>query len=162
MIAEDIPKWLQTHIDNVHNVGIFGPDHKPNHVLINEYQSGQGISPHLDGNLFYPTIATISLGSHTVLNFYEPISDEQKLETTCPSLEERLKFKLYLAPRSLILIKDQMFNHFLHGIEEVKSDDKTGLIFPHNHAGNQQLDRETRVSLTIRHVPKTKKIKIRL
>ena len=45
----------------------------PNHVLLNEYLPGQGIMPHLDGNLFFPTITTINLGSHTVLNLYHPL-----------------------------------------------------------------------------------------
>ena len=35
---------------------------RPNHILLNEYLPGQGIIPHLDGDLFYPTIATVSLG----------------------------------------------------------------------------------------------------
>jgi alkylated DNA repair protein alkB family protein 6 len=39
---------------------------KPNHVLLNEYLPGQGISPHLDGDLFYPTIATVSLGNYKI------------------------------------------------------------------------------------------------
>ena len=45
MIAEDIPNWLQDHIDNIHQLGIFGNGNttKPNHVLINEYNTGQGI-----------------------------------------------------------------------------------------------------------------------
>ena len=67
----NIPNWLQCHINKIQDLSIFEEHSKPNHVLINEYLPGQGISPHLDGNLFYPTIATISLGSHTVLNFYE-------------------------------------------------------------------------------------------
>ena len=40
---------------------------KPNHILLNEYLPGQGISPHLDGDLFYPTIATVSLGNSIVI-----------------------------------------------------------------------------------------------
>ena len=35
---------------------------RPNHILLNEYLPGQGIIPHIDGDLFYPTIATVSLG----------------------------------------------------------------------------------------------------
>ena len=34
--------------------------------------------PHLDGPLFYPTITTVSLGSHTVLDFYQPLNEERK------------------------------------------------------------------------------------
>ena len=168
MIAEDIPNWLQTHIDKVHQIGIFGDGlaTKPNHVLVNEYKAGQGISPHLDGNLFYPTIATISLGSHTVLNFYQPLSEQEMLDSCCSSLENRLKFKIFIPERSLILIQDQMFHHFLHGIEENTEDicDKN-LIFPPQIEAKKeetQLKRDTRVSLTMRHVPNTKKIKIRL
>ena len=103
---------MRIHLDKVHDLGIFG-EHQPNHVLINEYKAGQGISPHLDGNLFYPTIATISLGSHTVLNFYEPLSEIH--DQPCSSLENRLKYKVYVPPKSLILIKDQMFHHYLVG-----------------------------------------------
>lgn len=40
---------------------------RPNHILLNEYLPGQGISPHLDGDLFYPTIATVSLGTFPAL-----------------------------------------------------------------------------------------------
>ena len=32
--------------------------------------SGQGILPHEDGPLYFPTVTTISLGSHAVLDFY--------------------------------------------------------------------------------------------
>ena len=46
-----------------------------NHVLLNEYTPGQGIMPHLDGDLFFPTISTVNLGSHSVLNFYDPIKE---------------------------------------------------------------------------------------
>ena len=51
------------------------PSENPaNHVLLNEYTPGQGIMPHVDGNLFFPTITTLNLGSHTILKFYDPPS----------------------------------------------------------------------------------------
>lgn len=162
MIAEDIPTWLQCHIDKIHHLGVFGSNHKPNHVLINEYKPCQGISPHLDGDLFYPTIATISLGSHTVLNFYEPLTEDEKTgQESCSSLEDRLKFKVYIPQRSLILIQEKMFHYYLHGIEEISRDicDENLIIPP--AVENPDFDRDTRISLTIRHVPKTRKIKIR-
>lgn len=34
------------------------------------------LQPHEDGPLFYPTIATINLGSHGVLDYYEKPSDD--------------------------------------------------------------------------------------
>ncbi len=159
MIKEDIPSWLQAQIDKIDNLGIFGTA-KPNHVLINEYKSGQGISPHLDGTLFYPTIATISLGSQTVLNFYEPLGESEKNES-CRNLTERLKYKIYIPQRSLILIQEQMFHYYLHGIEEIERDSNCDLIVPKS-IEDIKTERETRLSLTIRHVPKAKTIKIRL
>ncbi|KAG8237252.1 hypothetical protein J437_LFUL011280 [Ladona fulva] len=75
MLVEQIPQWLSLYLGKVYELGVFNDDIKPNHVLINEYLAGQGIMPHFDGPLFYPTIATLSLGSHTVLNFYQPQDD---------------------------------------------------------------------------------------
>ncbi|CAN0496491.1 unnamed protein product, partial [Discosporangium mesarthrocarpum] len=34
----------------------------PNHVLLNEYSGGQGISPHKDGPLYDGRVAILSLG----------------------------------------------------------------------------------------------------
>uniref|UniRef100_A0A670ZM94 AlkB homolog 6 n=1 Tax=Pseudonaja textilis TaxID=8673 RepID=A0A670ZM94_PSETE len=42
MVAEKLPPWLQRYVDRVSSLGVFGG--KPaNHVLVNEYQPGQGI-----------------------------------------------------------------------------------------------------------------------
>ncbi|CAK1555065.1 unnamed protein product [Leptosia nina] len=158
MVAETIPKWLDTYLQKIHKLDLMC-DKKPNHVLINEYLPGQGILPHLDGSLFYPTITTISVGSHIVLNFYEPISqDEANLKP---------QFSFLLEPRSLLILQDQLFSRFLHGIEEIEEDNinasiqnldmcseayKTGMCIP----------RATRVSLTIRHVPKTSAFKLNI
>ena len=38
--------------------------------------------PHEDGPLYYPTVSTISLGSHTLLDFYSPITDTQSADDT--------------------------------------------------------------------------------
>ncbi|KAI9552259.1 hypothetical protein GHT06_022621 [Daphnia sinensis] len=69
MIPEAIPQWLQKWIEKVAEFQAFS--NLPNHVLINEYKPSEGIMPHLDGPLYSSTIATINLGSHTVLNFYK-------------------------------------------------------------------------------------------
>ena len=34
--------------------------------------------PHEDGPLYYPTVSTISLGSHTLLDFYKPLTDTEE------------------------------------------------------------------------------------
>ena len=56
------------------------PENSPaNHVLLNEYTPGQGIMPHVDGNLFFPTITTVNLGSHAILKFYDPPSGSDQI-----------------------------------------------------------------------------------
>ena len=71
---------------------------------------------------------------------------------------------MLLERRSLILVRDDMYTTFLHGIAEVNSDTVTDTVVNvdkcyHVKVGDQ-LDRTTRVSLTIRYVPKLLKAKI--
>jgi alkylated DNA repair protein alkB family protein 6 len=41
MISENIPNWLNTYCNKIGSLNIF--DNKiPNHILINEYEAGQG------------------------------------------------------------------------------------------------------------------------
>ena len=159
MIAEPLPIWLQSVVDDVNSTGIFG-HHPANHVLLNEYLPGQGIMPHLDGDLFYPTITTVSLGSHTVLDFYEPLKDDGDHR----SLEDRFQFSLFVRPRSLLVLKEDLYHKYLHGIREVDSDqDCEGVVIKrYEGGGGKMISRGTRISLTIRNVPKTTKMKIKL
>ncbi|XP_039754919.1 alpha-ketoglutarate-dependent dioxygenase alkB homolog 6 [Pararge aegeria] len=158
MIAEEIPKWLQKYLNNINSLNVM--DGKmPNHVLVNEYLPGQGILPHLDGSLFYPTITTISVASHTILKFLEPNSAEN------PTLKP--VFSLLLEPRSLLILKDKLFHYYLHCIEEVNEDCLDDSIVNLNMCSDKYvkgvtLPRETRISLTIRHVPKTTSFKINI
>lgn len=184
MIAEEMPNWLKTYTEKLGKLNLFNGK-TPNHVLVNEYTPGQGIMPHTDGPLFYPTISTINLGSHTVLNFYHPVSSpesssneelNQKSTNGTPnteevasnateatktgSLAERFAFSLLLEPRSLLILKDKTYEHFLHGIDETKADVITSEILNADKCGvtiGEELERSTRISLTIRHVPKTTK-----
>ena len=63
-----------------------------------------------------------------------------------------------------MVLKDQCYSSLLHGIQEVKEDQMDESIF--NLAEEEKergvMARDTRISLTIRHVPKTSKLKIRL
>uniref|UniRef100_H2YYH0 Fe2OG dioxygenase domain-containing protein n=1 Tax=Ciona savignyi TaxID=51511 RepID=H2YYH0_CIOSA len=169
MIAETIPDWLTECGSLVQKTKMFD-DKTPNHVLVNEYKPGQGIMPHKDGPLYHPTVATISLGCHTCLDFYDDISVEGSYD-----LMDRYKFSLFLEPRSLLILKYSMYENLLHGIKEAFVDHvnssfvkNTSLIGDPNvrksllQNESLQLQRmNTRVSLTIRHVPKTVKLKLR-
>lgn len=168
MIAEELPQWLQRYVNRVENLDIFDEQHKPNHVLINEYKPGQGIMPHFDGPLFYPTITTISCGSHALLEFCKKQdSDSQTESSQARSTKSKKGFSILVEPRSLLVLKDLMYHDFQHSIAEVHADGITDSIINLNETGKQYtvgdlIQRSTRYSLTIRHVPKTTKLKIKL
>lgn len=164
MIAETIPSWLQNYVDRINQLnGVFEDGKKANHVLVNEYLSGQGIMPHSDGPLFYPTITTISCGSHTMLEFHEPQESDDGV-----SMERVSVAKLFVEPRSLLILKDDMYNKYLHSIAEVDEDvidesiSNLSRIISEDHRVGCVLKRTKRLSFTIRHVPKTSKMKIKL
>lgn len=163
MIAEEIPSWLLSYVDKINQLtGVFEENRKANHVLVNEYLPGEGIMAHLDGPLFYPTITTISCGSHTVLEFQEPReSDDVQVK-----LERRPVTKILVKPRSLLILKDAMYEKYLHSIAEINSDTIddgiANLSSEDSIKRGDVLSRTKRISLTIRHVPKTSKMKIKI
>ncbi|CRL01631.1 CLUMA_CG014375, isoform A [Clunio marinus] len=151
MIAEDIPSYLQSYLDKVNSLKIFG-DVEANHILLNEYTAGQGIMPHFDGPLFYPTITTVSIGSHTILEFYQ---SQDMTRDVC--------FKVLVEPRSLLILKDELYSCYMHAISEVDEDDISDVLIKNKRSSEQEIcKRGTRYSLTIRNVPKTTKFKLKL
>lgn len=147
---------------------------KANHVLVNEYLPGQGIMPHTDGPLFYPVICTISCGSHTILRFHENDTkiDDIDTDTVAPAVPENRKLvcQLLIEPRSLLILKDDMYTMYLHSIAEQTHDIITTQLSNLGQCADDELknqvggtiERNRRISLTIRHVPKTSKIRLRL
>ena len=81
------------------------------------------------------------------------------------SWEERHITSLLLEPRSLVLVREDMYKVHLHGIaertEDTITDEIANLESTDINIGDV-LKRGTRVSLTIRHVPKVLKAKIKL
>lgn len=150
---------------------------------MNEYLPKQGIMPHLDGPLFYPTITTISCGSHAVLEFLEANDSNpefaETLKTTHEGSSEKIDVsetnhttrkiicKLLIERRSLLILKDDMYHKYLHAISEIDEDVMSENVANLQHCSysyklGEKIKRETRVSLTIRHVPKTSKMKLKL
>lgn len=162
MIPEPLPSWLQAIVNEVNAIGHLPSESPANHVLLNEYTPGQGIMPHVDGNLFFPTITTLNLGSHAILKFYDPPSSEA-LDTS--ATHPRYRFGLLLQPRSMLVLKDELYHDFFHGIDESKEDSVDNNVRNLIRAGvevGDKVKRNTRVSLTIRNVPRTSKAKILL
>jgi alkylated DNA repair dioxygenase AlkB len=100
----------------------------PSQLIINEYQPGQGISPHVDSLLFGEQIVSISLGSGAMMDF------------TNKTTKERVS--IYLEPRSAILMQGDARYLWTHGIAHRKSDKVGGVKVP----------RTRRISLTFRTI----------
>lgn len=156
MIAEKIPDHVQKIIDKVNAMEILG-DKKANHVLLNEYKAGEGIDSHFDGPIFHPIITTLSIGSHTVLEFNKPSNDDEKFV-------KNVEFKILVEPRSLLVLKDDLYTSYMHSISEIEEDDVTDELLRNvsQEIKDQKSSwmRTTRYSLTIRNVPKTSKMKL--
>lgn len=154
MLAEKLPDWLLKYTEKISLLGAFAGK-TANHVLVNEYKFGEGIMPHEDGPLYHPTVTTITLGSHTVLDFYRPVCQNQ---TEIPQTEDsRYMLSLLVQRQSLLILQDDMYKCYLHGIKGVYEDVLSKHVVNLSSAGAQvgdTLPRSTRISLTIRHVPK--------
>nr|XP_033812282.1 alpha-ketoglutarate-dependent dioxygenase alkB homolog 6 isoform X2 [Geotrypetes seraphini] len=120
MMAEKLPDWLQMYAERISSYGMFGGN-IANHVLVNEYRPGEGIMPHEDGPMYFPTVTTISLGSHTLLDFYHPVGREQQRTdeqvTTCQmEAGPALSFPAGGATQSCWVLSGDMYSCYLHGI----------------------------------------------
>nr|AAW27592.1 unknown [Schistosoma japonicum] len=186
MLAEEIPHWLQIYMDRISYLGLFGcnnstddNNNKANHALVNEYEPGQGIFPHHDGPLYYPVVATINLNSYGILDFYEPLDKSADPEAKSTLLNDRYVGSIYLKPRSLNIVAEQMYTHYMHGIAERENDlliyhedylkrsedltENAAAIHNWTVSGlgdirSQLCHRGKRVSVTIRYVPNVIKI----
>ena len=78
---------------------------RPNQVIVNEYQIGQGIAPHTDRDCFGPVIATISLAAH------------RRMKLSCG--DEKEEIDLY--PRSLLVMKGSARTDWKHSIPPVSA-----------------------------------------
>lgn len=131
----------------------------PNHVLVNEYKPGEGILPHEDGPLYFPVVTNITLNSSTVIDFYRPrksISCEVPDDTEGEEKNYHIG-SLLLERRSLLITSGSMYTDYLHGIDtrtEDVVDDSIKNIDACSAKLGTVLQRGTRVSLTIRVVPK--------
>lgn len=122
-----LPDWLARHAERLHTEGLF--TQVPDQVIINEYQPGQGIAPHIDCvPCFTDTIASLSLSSPCVMGFIHT--------------ETKAKIPVLLEPRSLVAVSDDARYRWQHAIPHRKTDRHNGKTF----------QRERRLSLTFRKV----------
>lgn len=120
-----MPHWISEVLAKLVARGYFSKT--PDQMIVNEYLPGQGIAPHVDCEpCFEDTIASLSLGSGTVMNFHQ----------------KSRKTEVYLPPRSIVVLKGESRYEWKHSIPKRKSDVIHG----------NRVKRTTRVSLTFRRV----------
>ena len=131
LIPTPVPEWLAAQMAKVRaSAGDLLPA-PINHVLVNEYQPGDGILPHQDGAAYYPAVAIVSLGCDAVMRF-APRRDETSNETKTSLKDDDGSFRslrsvsrpfgVFLPRRSLLVFDGALYERYLHGIDAVRED----------------------------------------
>ena len=113
---------------------------RPQHVLVNEYQPGQGIDAHRDGPLYEPRVAILSLGSHATFEFLRNDGGRACLSS------------LLIPARGLLVFADGAYSEHLHRVTAVSVDELGESTIRLGEASAPALRRIRRVSLTVRRV----------
>lgn len=102
--------------------GIFPPHLAPNHVLVNQYQPGEGIMHHTDGPLYHDCVVILSVGFPALMSFRPRLSPEQ---IGCASNKSNQSgatdtldtVSVVLQPNSLLYFSNEAYSSYLHGID---------------------------------------------
>ncbi|KAF2637160.1 alkB, alkylation repair protein 6 [Massarina eburnea CBS 473.64] len=180
LLAAPLPQWLTSPmLSRFEKLGLFRdtPHREPNHVLINEYGSGEGIMAHEDGGAYARVVATVSLGGSVCLDVTSKVggSSEEKGDdgsgigekangTNGTDRKYSIPTRILQEPRSLLITTGPAYEDLLHGISPVEVDDHLDAetvanwsLLGDSHvfedAGGRN-ERATRISLTYRDVLK--------
>mmetsp|Transcript_568 Transcript_568/g.964 ORF Transcript_568/g.964 Transcript_568/m.964 type:complete len:269 (-) Transcript_568:62-868(-) len=149
--GDNLPAWLQSLASEFVCDAFFDSDFPPNHVLINEYQPGEGIMHHTDGPLYLDKVVIISLGSPAVMSFRPRLKAE---ELGIAAADEVVN--IILKPRSILFFSNEAYSCYMHGIVARPVDDcraLPNLLRANQSVGSEdEICRGVRTSLTIRHM----------
>ena len=148
----ELPPILQRMSNTLVSIGAFHSSNPPNHILVNEYQPGEGIIPHTDGPAYHSCTATISLGGSDVIfklrkrqHFTAENCDQEQLNTQ-PKLDVILH-----GNGSLIVFRDNAYLEHTHEISEGLFEETTERgICRNDLSGGTIIKRGYRISLTFR------------
>ncbi|KAI0292982.1 hypothetical protein B0F90DRAFT_1644327 [Multifurca ochricompacta] len=159
LLTQPLPPFICNYPDLISRIASTGafdesPHQRPNHVILNEYRPGQGIMPHQDGPAYHPVVATLSLGSHTVMHYYD-----------LPAHEREPILSLLLEPRSLVITTREQYTARAHGIDVVMEDrirdfELANAAMLSSGDDGDVLQRRTRYSLTCRDVARVMNVGI--
>ncbi|ETO04204.1 hypothetical protein RFI_33193 [Reticulomyxa filosa] len=153
-------KWCELLIDKICNDSeIFDEHHRPNHILINNYEIGEGIMAHKDGPAYYPLVCILSLHSAITILFFQkpPVVRKSEDGHSLIQLKPNPVLQVILEPRSLFIFRDDLYHHYYHMILEADNDVifdtcvNHNLTFPTFSVGDVLPRKQKRVSITIRH-----------
>lgn len=120
-----LPDWSMPFLEQLQQAGLI--EQQPDQLIINEYEPGQGISPHIDCRpCFGEVIMSLTLNSSCIMEFTRA---EEKIE-------------LLLEPRSLLMMRGEARHVWKHGIPARKKDVYAG----------KSIERKRRISLTFRTI----------
>jgi len=123
-----IPSFLAKLGERLVTEGFF--PRNPECIIVNNYEPGQGIVPHIDVvEHFGPQVVTLSLMSPIRMLFMNDADRKDRFEIALPA-------------RSLLSINDEARFKWLHGIRARKTDEIDGLT----------LKRGRRISISFRNV----------
>ena len=117
MVPQPLPPWARSLCDALVQAGVFDASTPPNHILLNEYQEGQGLPAHCDGPLYDPCVAIISLVSDGVLEFLPEGTDDKDDGHHA----QRLHAMVLLRSRSLLVFKGKAYDECRHRVLPVSS-----------------------------------------
>ena len=104
----------------------------PDQVIVNEYEPGQGIAPHIDRDCFGPAVATLSLGDRWPMQFIPSGGSAVAAESE----------EIFLDVGSMLVLRGDARTKWMHGIVKRRTDGQ----------GRSRRQRRRRVSVTFRTV----------
>jgi alkylated DNA repair dioxygenase AlkB len=75
-VAPPIPPWCVFVVERLMEQGVLRV--RPDQLIVNEYEPGQGIYPHVDSAFFEDGIVSVSLGADIVMDFIHQATNEHR------------------------------------------------------------------------------------
>lgn len=150
MLPTPLPNFLRPLCSSLVDAGVFPSAEAPNHVLVNRYEPGQGISPHEDGPAYKPRAAIVSLQAPIVMDFYRIGENTEGV-----GADDEPAGSVLLRPRSLLVLAGEVYTGFYHAIAERNEDDIGDTVLNAADRERRCVIRRERTSLTVRTSCKT-------